>query len=169
MSSGTWLDPDGLYRKYGTAKAAASAGGDYLSFGETREVEVKIDLTTLTSSAAVVSNADNIFFPSDMLIEQVEVFTETGATGGTSFSVGVIQTDRSTTVSDTAFVSGMLTAVVATAGDKVTLNVGSTGAGNKLGTTTGTAGYISAKASGTYTDGVVKVRIRYRGNGTITQ
>ena len=169
MSSGTWLDPDGLYRKYGTAKATAAAGGDYLSFGDTREVDIKLDLTTLTSSAAVVANADNIFFPSDMLVEQVEVFVETGAVGGTSFSVGVIQTDRSTTVSDTAFVSALATASVNTAGDKVTLNVGSTSVGNKVGTTTGTAGYISAKAVGTYTAGVVRVRIKYRGTGTITQ
>jgi hypothetical protein len=187
MSSGNWSNADGLFLQFGTAKATPEVGGDYKSYGEWRDIEVLIDLTTLTSSAAIVSNTT--FFPGKpssstaanygqgtLLVDSVEVQTLVGATGGTSFSVGLANYNANTSpatvnsISDTAFVNAMVTASVAAPGDRTDLTTGSTYAGGYVGTPTITAvGNISAKASGTYSAGQVLVRIRYRFFGTISQ
>ena len=44
MSSGNWLNQDGLYLQYGTTKAIPEQGGEFLSFGSTREIETYINL-----------------------------------------------------------------------------------------------------------------------------
>lgn len=176
MTSGSWLDGDGLFRQYGTAKATPETGGDYLSYGSNRLIEVVIDLTTLTSTAAIQSNTT--FFPAppsgQLYIEQVDVVVETASAGGTSFSVGLIQADRSTIPSNysTAFVNGLINASTNAVGDKVSMTAGSTSAGGLIGTFPAAATgpyYISALSSGTYSAGKVRVRIFYHGVGTITQ
>lgn len=165
--AGTWLNNDGLYLKYGTTKTIPTTAGDFKSFGSTRVLELTIDLTTLTTSAVI--QADTTFFGTNMFIEQVDVDTEVGATGGTSFSVGLVQTDRSTAVSTTEFLAAVPIADHTTAGQKKTYTVGVTGVGAGVGTTAANPGYITALAAGTYTLGKVKIRIYYRGYGTITQ
>lgn len=164
---GSYFDTDGLYRQYGPTKAVPTTAGDFLSYGEMRVIEVTIDLTTLTASPVIQANTT--FVPANAFIEEVNVDTEVGATGGTSFSVGLVQNDRSTVVSNTQFVNALVIASTTTAGQKVVLNAGSTSAGAGIGTTNTNTGYITALAAGTYTAGKVKVRIKYRGFGTITQ
>lgn len=44
MVAGNWLNYDGLYLQYGTSKAIPEAGGDYLMYGESREIEVLVNL-----------------------------------------------------------------------------------------------------------------------------
>jgi len=39
MVAGQWYNQDGLYLQYGTQKAVPEIGGDYLVYGETREIE----------------------------------------------------------------------------------------------------------------------------------
>jgi len=176
MVAGNWLDPDGLYRQYGTQKAVPETAGDYLSYGSNRVLEVVIDLTTLTSTAAIQSNT-TIFgtsASSQIIIEKVEVQVETGSTGGTSFSVGLIQSDRATIPSNysTAFVNALVNASTNAAGDLLTLSTGSTSAGGLIGSQPAAATspyYITALSSGTYTAGKVRVRIHYHAIGTITQ
>lgn len=162
-----WLNNDGLFLQFGTDKAIPEVGGDYKSYGELRETELLIDLTTLTASAVIQSNTT--FFPAGMMIEQVEVVADTAAVGGTSFSVGLVNVDRTTALSTTAFVAGMLLATVDTLGEKTILTKGSTGAGAYMGTVSAASGYITALAAGTFSAGKVRVRIKYRGIGTITQ
>lgn len=164
---GTWLNQDGLYLKYGVTKTIPQTTGDYLSYGDTREIELTIDLTTLTASP-VIQN-DTTFFGTNMFIESVTVDAETNSTGGTSFSVGLTQLDRTTVVSNTEFLATVPIADHATAGQLKTYTTGVTGVGVGVGTTAAQVGYITALAAGTYTLGKVKVRIRYRGIGTITQ
>src|ERR1700744_5692767 len=133
MVAGSWFNNDGLYIQYGTQKAVPETGGDYMSYGANRLIEVRIDLTKLTSTAAVQSNTT--FFPAppagQLFIEKVEVEVETASVGGTSFSAGLIQTDRATIPSNysTAFVNGLVQASTAAAGDLITLTTGSTSAG----------------------------------------
>lgn len=179
MVAGNWNNKDGLYLQYGTTKAVPETAGDYKTYGASRVLECQIDLTTLTSTAAIQSNTT--FFPTgaNIHIEKVEVIALVGAASGTSFSVGLMKTDRSTTMSDTAFVAAMTQAVMANAGDTQVLTKDSTAAGGYIGATAGAyvgnyenaspsnVGYISAKSSGTFTTGLVKVRIHYVGVGTI--
>jgi hypothetical protein len=84
-----------------------------------------------------------------------------------------------TAISNTAFVNAMLNAATNTLGDVVTLAIGAaipaadtTYNGAYIGaqsTATTNPNYITALAAGTYTAGLVRVRIFYRGLGTISQ
>ena len=150
-----WLNKDGLFIQFGTDKTATEQAGEFLSYGQNRIVEVRIDLTTLTSTAAIQSNTT--FFPSpptgQLYIEKVELTVETGSVGGTSFSMGLIQHDRSTIPSNysTAFVNALVQASTATAGTGLTLTAGSTSAGGLIGTSPANATgpyYITALSAG---------------------
>jgi hypothetical protein len=193
MVGGSWFNNDGLFLQFGTQKANPETGGDYHMPGENREIEVSINLANLTTTATAQSITT--FFPtgSNVVIEEVQVFTEVGAVGGTSFSVGLGFFSQGTnvtiggntyppvtTIDDIAFVNAMLTATVTSPGQKTVLAKGTTAAGNYIGGTPGDllgstsssttqANYITAKAVGTFTAGIVKVRIKYHGIGTITQ
>lgn len=46
MVAGYWPNQDGLYLQYGTQKAVPEVGGDYLSYGDWREIETYISLAT---------------------------------------------------------------------------------------------------------------------------
>lgn len=169
-----YLNADGLFLQFGTDKATVDSGGDYKNFGTNRVAEVFIDLTTLTSTAAIQSNT--LIFPSGsgIFIEKVELVVETASASGTSFSVGFIQMDRSTIPSNysTALVNALINASTNTLGDVILMTVGSTSAGGLLGSFPASATgpyYISALSSGTYTTGKVKVRVFYHGVGTISQ
>lgn len=176
MVGGSWLNNDGLYLQYGTQKAVPEVAGDYLSYGETRDIELTLTLASLTTTPTIISNTT--FFPlnGQIFIESVNIDTEVAAAGGTSLSVGLMGTDRTTITpspyGNTTLVNAALTATM-TAGSSQTLVGGSTGAGTIVGTqpAAGTqgSGYITATVAGTFTNGVVKVRIRYRGIGSITQ
>jgi hypothetical protein len=171
-----WLNKDGLFIQYGTDKTVSETGGEFHMPGPNRIIEVRIDLTKLTSTAAIQSNT--LIFPAppagQMYIESVELSMEQASAGGTSFSVGLIQMDRATIPSNysTAFVNALVNASTNAAGDYVKLTAGSTSAGGLIGSQPANATgpyYITALASGTYTAGLADVRISYRGIGTITQ
>lgn len=186
---GSWINNDGLVLQYGPQKASVATAGDFLSYGETRQIEVTINLANLTTTAIVQDLVTK--FPAgtgQVFIEKVIVETEVGMTVGTAtaFSVGLGYLTTGTyvtvgsntyppvtTISDTAFVAGALNATVTTAGQQNVLTTGSTGAGAYIGaTSTDTThdNYITAKSvGGTYTAGTIKVRIFYRGYGQITQ
>lgn len=199
MSTGSFLNTDGLLQQYGTQKANPEQGGDYRTPAGTRYVEVLIDLKSLTTTSQVQSLTT--FFPAgyNVFVEQVELIAEEASAGGTSFSVGLgyfsgstyaTITTRSesstssaigttsysasvpgiTSISDTAFVSALVNASTNTLGDKITMTVGSSSVGGYVGaqsTTTTQPNYITAKCAGTYTAGLIRVRIFYRGYGTI--
>ena len=57
MSTGNWLNQDGLYLQYGTQKAVPEVGGDYLAFGSTRELEVLISLGTFQNGVNALTQA----------------------------------------------------------------------------------------------------------------
>lgn len=52
MVSGTWNNQDGLYLQFGTQKAVPEIGGEYLVYGETREVEQLIPLVPFQLTAS---------------------------------------------------------------------------------------------------------------------
>lgn len=165
----SWRNNDGLLLQYGTEKAIPTTGGDFRSPGELRVAEVQIDLTALTTSPQIADHSMTTFFGEGMFIEQVDIVADVAATGGTSFSVGLLDLDGSTVISNTAFVSAAVLATVDTVGEKTVLTKGSTYAGAYIGGTSAKPGYISALAAGTFTAGKVTVRIKYRGLPPITR
>lgn len=156
----SWMDNTGLYQKYGVSRTASTKSGEYRTYGEHREVEVLIDLTTLTDTASVQGDVE--FFPTGMTIESVTIFTDVAAATGAALNVGLVKTDRTTAIDTQAFVKAAATATL-TAGSTQVLTKGSTGAGNLIGGTTSSVGYITASASTStaFTAGKVRVRIRY--------
>lgn len=159
---GSFLDADSLFRKIGTTKAVPNLAGEFKNYGELRTIELAIDLTTLTSSQVIQS--DQVFFPNGVRIEEVEIVAETAATSGgaPTLDIGLIQTDRTTVTSNTAFTAAVALATLTPAGAKQVLRVGSTGAGASIGATTAQVNHICARVNAsTYTAGRIVVRIRY--------
>jgi hypothetical protein len=182
MSSGNWFNADGLYLEFGTTKPTLDDAGTYSWGGPNRCTEVLVNLVPLTATRAIVSN--NVFFPigTNIQIERVEVVTEVAGVGGTSFSLGLIGSDRTTVISDTAFIAAAIVAEHDLIGETRIFVPGGIAGGNYVAATTeagayvgnyGTnptqMGYITALAAGTYTAGRVRIRIYWHGVGVITQ
>jgi hypothetical protein len=166
MVAGNWLDPDGLFRQYGTAKAVPTPGGDYLSYGEWRDIEFNVNLASLAPAGTYIIG-NTTFLGTNIFIESVNMDVEVAGAGGTSVSLGTRRLDRTTDISTTNLLVAQSTL---TAGTSVTVtNVGLAGSVVTTAQLPDGAAYVTATSIGTFTAGVVKFRIRYRGFGTITQ
>ena len=162
-----YMDPDGLFRKYGTDKATANIGGEYVTVANIREIELKIDLTLLDQTEAIQS--DQVFVPAGARILEVHTIATTGAATGTAIDVGLIRTDRTTEIDYDGLLAAAPTANMNTAGEQstykvaVTIPTGLTGTGALVGTTTANVGYISASRTDAtaFTAGVILLKLRY--------
>lgn len=187
----SWTNTDNLYIKFGTSKTTAENWGDYRMPGGSRVLEGLIDVSTLTTvvSSGVAILSDTILFPpaggtgggnsNSWYIEKVETAVETAisSTVGT-ISVGLIQTDRVTV--PTSYSSAILAALIssdnlASSNGTQTYFRGTTGAGNFVGITMPTSAalvgpfYLTGTVTTAGLTGKLRVRIHYRGIGTITQ
>lgn len=171
MVAGSWMNNDGLYVQYGTQKAVPTTMGDYLSYGEWRDIEFTLNLATgsplATAGTYVIGNTT--FLGTSIFLESVNVSVETAAVGGTSVSIGTQRLDRTTNISTTNILAATATATLVQGYNNTTTT------GGLVGTTItptqfpdGSA-YVTVTTIGTYTAGSVKVRLRYRGIGPITQ
>lgn len=181
----TYFTNSHVLLKFGPQKAIISPWGDYCQYGPNRVIEGTVDFTTVTAGNTLIVS-DVTFFPAlasgQLFIEQVEAIAEIGLTGGTSISLGLVDSDRATVPTNygTAFINAGLTATLATAGNKVTYTAGSTGAGGLLGSSAAVqtpvvpdlvnSYYITATAAGTFTGGKIRFRIFYHAlDAAITQ
>lgn len=193
MSSGNWLNADGLYLEFGTTKSTIQDMGVYNTHLGSEMVEFGLDLTTLTTSPLILSQTT--FFPpaggtsgansNVWMIEKAELVVDVAATTGTSatLKVGLIQDDRTTVPSnyDHAIINAATQGSMATVGDALlfvgadSIPAGATTGGTLIGTTpAATTGpyYITAQTgTGTFTAGKVRVRIYFRAitGATITK
>lgn len=161
-----WFNNDGLYLRYGTEKTTTEVAGEYKTFGPLREIEVKIDLATLTTSGQTILS-DTVFFPK-MRVEEVTLEVQTAATSGGSatLDVGLVSSsDRSTEIDYDGFIAAEVLTAINTAGKKITYVNGTSKAGALIGTTLASVGHLVAKAgTAVFTAGVVYVRVKYRPN-----
>lgn len=184
---GNWQNTDNLYLKFGTTKAAAENWGEYKTTGGTRIIEGLLDISTLStiaSSGANILSDTLIFSPSSgansnsMFIEKVELVAETAMSSTVStISIGLIQDDRVTT--PTSYSSAIVASVAGATlvqGALVTLGATISTVGNLVGqlAATGPASstgpyYLTGSVSNPNLTGKIRVRIHYRGIGTITQ
>ena len=192
MSAGSWYNNDTLYLQYGTRKAVSELGGDYKSYGDTREMEIAIVLGNLTTLPLIQSYTT--FFPAVngtqyVMIEEVSIVSDTACTGtsGTlSVGLGTIATNSTTdpatvtAITNNAFINALPVASFATLGSKTTFTLASgsltTYGGVEIGnaitypavsTTSGI--YVTALYATTALVGTVRVRIRYRTYNVISQ
>lgn len=239
MVAGSWNNYDGLYLQYGTQKAVPEIGGDYLVYGDNREIELLVPLVPMQLTAsgqlvaapptsfvgtgtaaqagiqslttfmplqqtAVNTGGTTITFTAQQVfIEEVTTEVLIAAAGGTSLSIGLVTESPSATGStfvqvtpngpNTHILNAQLLAQQSTVGNRVTYTNPGThgfnwltapgtlvaGGGDWVGinmplvtnaiTPLPTAAYFSAIASGTYTNGLIKVRVKYNLYGTINQ
>jgi hypothetical protein len=92
MSSGFYINADGLPLQFGTQKAIPEQGGDYVMYGENREVEVYIPLGVTT-----IGPAGAVSFPG-----LPSTFTGTGTPAGTTTSAGIVSMTTMFPLMDTA-------------------------------------------------------------------
>lgn len=164
----SWMNSDNLYLKFGPDKATASTGGEYVTTGEMREVELTIDLTDLTQTETIQD--DGVFLPAGVRIQEVELRTQTAGATGTAIDVGLIKaSDRSTEVDYNGLLAAAPLAVMNSDGERTiytaitTVPASATGTGALIGTTLAYTSMISASMTDAtaFTAGVVKVIIRY--------
>ena len=158
----TWLNQDGLVVQFGAREAQAGRVGEYRSVGPQRFVEFNVDLVSLTSTATIQSF--NTMLPRNARIERVEVIAQTAATSGgaATLSVGLVRTDTTTNVSDTALVNALALTAIDAAGETSNLIVGATGAGGSIGTSLANNAYITARwNTAAFTAGQLRIRIYY--------
>lgn len=163
-----WLNSDGLLVKLGNTEAASldttkGPAGELKAFGPQRVSEVSLTLTTLnTSTQVIISDVLNI--PKNARIEEVEVEVVTAATSGgaATLDFGLIRNDRTTELDYDGFVAAAALATINTAGKRLNLITGSTGAGALIGTTLANAGLLVAKAgTAVFTAGVLRIRVKW--------
>lgn len=157
-----YTDISGLYVKYGTERATVNTAGEYKTYGSRHEAEVVITLTGLGTASAILS--DTALIPKGARLEEVQIVNQTAATSGGSavLNIGLIRTDRTTAYDADGLVAALALTAYDTAGEKVIINVGSTGAGALLGTTLANSGLLVADYdTAAFTAGVLKVRVIY--------
>lgn len=175
MSSGSWYNSDGLYLEFGTTKPVNAPGGFYRTVGELREIELSVALSGLTSTnVGTIVGGPNIKFPSLSRIQEIEVVTQTAATGsGALLNLGLVKEDQSTEIDGDGLLVALPMTSVSTAGQTLVIRTGNSFAGALLGTETSTAngpGYITADwDTAAFTGGVLRIRVKYYQANVITQ
>jgi hypothetical protein len=157
------MNEDNLYLKYGTEKTTPNVAGEYVTTGALREIELRIDLSDVGSSPAILD--DYTVFPAGFRIEEVEVVAETVAdsSGDTGvLNLGIMGLDRSTAVDADGILAAFAQTSMDAEGEKTVLRKGTSTAGVLVGDVVETAGYLCADYdTSAFTQGVIKVTIRY--------
>lgn len=160
-----WMDNTGLYQKYGLEQTVTQIGGEYRTNTGQRMIEIKLDLTTLTTTAGtVIPGTDSINFPAGFVLDKIEVEAETAATGSSStLNLGLVRTDRTTEIDFDGFLAAAPLANMDTTGETTVYSKGVSGSGALMGTTVGSnTGYLVANwGTAAFTAGVVIIRMFY--------
>lgn len=169
MATGNWFNADGLYQEFGTTKAVVDPAGEYRTTGDFREINIRLDLTTLTSTPAIVSQA--VRFPTGYRIAEIDVIADTAAVGATAtLDLGLQAEDRATQIDYDGLIAALPVASIDTVGETTKITKGGTGAGALIGTDTTAIGYITANwTTAAFSAGALDIRIFCYGRGTITQ
>lgn len=160
-----WLDNTGLYQKYGLEQTANMAGGEHKTFAALREIEIKVDLTTVTATPTIITGTDNITFPAGFRIEEVTIVTDTAAATGVSIDLGLQRLDRSTEIDYNGILAAAVIADYNAVGERTTYNQasGTAGALVTAGTLIANPGYLTINSTATlFTAGILTIRIKYR-------
>src|SRR5262245_22642559 len=131
---GIWDNTDGLRVKFGVDEAALAQSGETPTAGIKREIEVRIDLTKLSTTTQFVPDGQ-VPLAKNARIEEVEVEVEQAATSGGSATVdiGLVRTDRVTELDFDGLVAAAAVATINAAGKRLNLIQGSTSFGALIG------------------------------------
>ena len=163
----SWFNNDGLLVKFGTEKTVANRGGEYRRNGKLREVELTINLASLTQGEVIQS--DQVFFPAGARIVRTTVQTNIAAATGTAIDVGLVRMDRTTEIDFDGILAAFVTASMNTVGElsilqkDVTIPTGLAGTGALHSIPTTFVGYITASMTDatSFTAGQIVITIQY--------
>lgn len=160
------LDVGGLYQKFGLEQTLPQAGGEYKTWAELREVEFKVDLTTVTATPTIIPGTDNIVFPQGVRIEEVVVVNDAAAATGVSIDLGLVRvSDRTTEIDFNGILAAAITADWNALGERATYTQasGTSGALVTGAVLTTFPGHLTINSTATlYTTGLLTIRIKYR-------
>lgn len=157
-----------LYKKYGPDRATATTAGEYTTVGLLRQVELDITLANLTETETI--QADTLFLPAGVRIQEVEIITQTLGATGVAVDLGLIKaSDRTTEVDYDGLLAAAPLAVMDAAGERTiytastTVPASATGTGALIGTTLAFNSHISASrtTATAFTAGVIRIIIRF--------
>lgn len=170
----SWTNSDGLTLYYGVTEGQGAVGGEYKDHPSGLLVtDILLDLKLLTTSANSFLSRDLV--PNNMILEQVDLFTEVAATGSSgTLDIGFYDLTAAATISDTGAVAVATLASIAAVGTLTHIVIGSSFVGTLVGlpiyagSATGapfTAHQVAINAkigSGTFTAGRIRVRLYMR-------
>src|SRR6266699_2292070 len=170
MVGGFWLNQDGLPLQFGTQKPIPAVGGDYIVYGETREIEHLIPLITMHTGAGIpVGLATQTTGPN-------AAFVQVTPQPGTQLLNAFLNARFTTAGQKTSFVvPGATTGLAWDASGTAVAGSNATWLGNVPLVTNAitplpTSAWISViQNGGTYTNGLLKLRLRYTMYGNIQQ
>ena len=116
----SWVNNDGLERKFGVEQAKRARIGEYRNDGPSHLVEIHFDFTDLpavASNSVIIS--DDYTLPSGAFIESVEIWCPVDVTSGGTLNVGMIDTDRTSNADVDAFVVAATAAELTTGGENI--------------------------------------------------
>lgn len=153
-----WVNSDGL-RVHFPGDERIVSGGEYPGAGELRVIEVEFDAADVGTSVTILDY--DVIIPRNSRIEQVELVSETAFTNATSFDFGLTRLDGTTELDNDGLINDVALASINANGEKNTYNVGTSGAGALIGTTTAYPGYLNATRTGTagVGHGVLRVKL----------
>lgn len=160
-----WLNNDGLLQWYFTDQAKPAKAGILEDGNSGRQVlDMIVRLTDLptVASANVQIQEDTVVIPKGVQIEEVQIeVLKVTAGAGSTLSVGLVNSDRTTTIDDAGILSASTTTWhTGVIGKTVVYRAGDTQAGTLVGTVTTAKGLVTAKANtADFTAGVVRVRV----------
>jgi hypothetical protein len=133
----------------------------------------RVQLVVEEASAGGTSFSVGFGYPtSASTYSNITVRSEASTSSSVTTTSNTVSTPSVTSISDTALVNALANASTNTLGTVIDMTVGSTSVGGYVGTagadtTTTNPSFVTAKASGTYTAGLIRCRVFYRGYGTI--
>lgn len=149
-----WINNDGLRVRFEHEKIDLVAPrGEAPGAGETRTIDVLVDLTKTTAATPYLIYGD--VTPRNSFIQKVEATVVKAITGASALTFGLQHYDGTEYDYD-----GFITALPAlTAGTEVSGVKGGTGAGVLVGTELAYPGLLTCTTTGTATGGLVSLRV----------
>jgi hypothetical protein len=171
-----WIDNTGRLRQFGQENGRTGKAGSYTTDGSLREVEFRIDLTTLPNDPTTLVDgvAQGIvdlhtLLPDGAQIEAVDLVVATTVSSANSsalLNIGVVDQDFSGNDDIDALVDDYALVTAASAiGTKVTFTQGTSGHGDLVGTILTKPLYITASYGGqVFQGGAIDVRVKFNMN-----
>lgn len=156
-----YTDISGLYQEFGTEQTVTHKGGEYVTTGAMREIEFKIDLTTLTEAETILDR--NVYMPAGVRIAEIKIVTHTAAATGVAIDFGLIKTDGTTEIDYDGLLAAFPTANMNAAGETNIITDNTTYDGALVGTNTAFVGHFtcSRTTATAFTAGLIYVTVKY--------